>query len=236
LQWLQVEGMLGDPDAWTEAAQGDSEVPLDVVLSDPASEFSDLYRLVDACAVRDIRVTMPAVPGLLKAVKLAAALGIPIRVLPGQPSDEVLAELGEALDLYLHGPMVEAPVEFFHTLLATMSDPGADSLWMILEEDPAAFLHYDANGYARLPSSGAFEWVGISPADFVQYHLRRLVEQGTECATCPWRQPCCGYFKWPDPAYSCQGVKQLFSTIQAAADEIAQDLADGAAHKTGKAT
>ena len=77
LKWLQVEGMLGDSDAWTEAAHSDSDVSLDLVLSDPASEFSDLYKLVDACAVHDVRVTILARPGLLKAVKLAAALSTP---------------------------------------------------------------------------------------------------------------------------------------------------------------
>jgi hypothetical protein len=236
LQWLQVEGMLGDSDAWAEAAQCDSDIPLDVVLSDPASEFSGLYRLVDACAVRDIRVTVPAAPGLLKAVKLAAALRLPVRVLPGQPTAEVLAELNEALELYLHGPMVEAPVEFFHTLLATMSGADADSLWMILEEDPAVFLHYDADGHAVLPRSSAIESAEISPAVFVENHLKRLVEQGAECATCPWRRPCNGYFKWPDPTYSCEGVKQLFSLIRAAADEIGRDLASGTAAKTRNPT
>src|SRR5215471_83396 len=39
LRWLQVEGMLGDPEAWTEAAHSDSNIPLDVVVSDPALEF-----------------------------------------------------------------------------------------------------------------------------------------------------------------------------------------------------
>ena len=67
------------------------------------------------------RVTILARPGLLKAVKLAAALSLPVRVLPGQPTAEVLAELKEALDFYLHAPTVEAPVEFFHSLLAIMS-------------------------------------------------------------------------------------------------------------------
>jgi len=234
LQWLQVEGVLADSGAWREAAQGDSDLPLDVVLSDPASEFSDLYRLVDACAVRDIRVTIPAAPGLLKAVKLAAALRLPVRVLPGQPTAEALAELGEALDLYLHGPMVEAPVEFFHTLLAALSGADADSLWMILEEDPAAFLHYDTDGHARSPGSGTFEWDEISHAEFVKNHLERLVERGAECATCPWQQPCRGYFKWPNPEYSCEGVKKLFAVIQAAADEIGQDLASGGSEENKK--
>ena len=236
LQWLQVEGVLGDSDAWAEAAQGDSDVPLDVVLSDPASEFSDLYRLVDACAVRDIRVTMPAAPGFLKAIKLAAALRLPVRVLPGQPTAETLAELNEALEFYLHGPMVEAPVEFFHTLLAAMSGADAESLWMVLEEDPAAFLHYDADGRARLPRAGAFESVEVASTGFVENHFKNLVEQGAECATCPWRTPCRGYFKWPDPAYSCEGVKQLFAAIRATADEIGRELASAAAAKTGRPT
>ena len=233
LQWIQVEGLLGDSGAWTEAAQDDSDVPLDVVLSDPALEFSDLYRLVDACAVRDIRVTVRAAPGLLKAVQLAAALRLPVRVLPGQPTPEALLELNEALSLYLYGPMVEAPVEFFHSLLATMSAADADSLWMILEEDPAAFLHYDNDGNAKLPRSGRVESVEVSSAEFVENHLKKLVEQGAECATCPWQQPCRGYFKWPDPGYSCAGVKHLFSVIRAAADEIGRDLAGGAMAETG---
>ncbi len=94
------------PDGWALAASGASEVPLDVVLSNAASEFSDLYRLADVCAVREVRVSMAAAPGFLKAVKLAASLRLPVRVLPGQPTPEVLAELTEALEFYLHGPMV----------------------------------------------------------------------------------------------------------------------------------
>jgi hypothetical protein len=225
LRWLQVEGMLGDSDAWTEAARSDSDVLLDLVLSDPSSEFSDLYKLVDTCAVHDFRVTILARPGLLKAVKLAAALSFPVRVLPGQPTAEVLAELKEVLDFYLHAPTVEAPVEFFHSLLAITYGADAGSLWMILEEDPAAFLQYDMNGQARLPRANSFESVEISPAEFVEHHLKSLVEQGAECATCPWQQSCRGYFKWPDPGYTCEGVKELFSIIQAAADEIGRDLA-----------
>jgi hypothetical protein len=225
LQWLQVEGLLGDPDAWTAAAHAASHIPLDVVLSNPAAEFSELYRLVDVCAVREVRVTMPATPGFLKALKLAASLSLPVRVLPGQPALEVLAELTEALDFYLHGSLVEVPVEFFHSLLAAEcgADPG--SLWMILEEDPAAFLRYDAEGHPELPRSGGFWSTEISPGAFVENHLKSLVERGAECATCPWRQACKGYFKWPDPAYSCGGVKRLFSSIKVAAEEIGRDLA-----------
>ena len=84
LQWLQVEGLLDDREAWALAAQDASDIPLDVILSAPGTEFSNLYRLVELSAARDVRVSMSAVPGFLKAVRLGASLGLPIRLLPGE--------------------------------------------------------------------------------------------------------------------------------------------------------
>jgi hypothetical protein len=243
LHWLQVEGLLQDPDAWAPATQSTSTVPLDVIIANPASQFSDLYRLVDTFAVRDVRVSMPASPGFLRALKVAVALGLPVRLLPGQPPTEVLIELIEAINFYLRDPMVETPVEFFHSVLASMCGAGAGSLWMILEEDPALFLHREVDsgfklrGISRSPSSVILDptaLVGIGSeaapknlfsTTFVDTWFKRLLEQNAECVTCPWQQVCQGYFKWPDPAYDCGGVKQLFSAIKAAADEMGRELA-----------
>jgi hypothetical protein len=225
LQWIEIEGFLDNLEAWAPAARGASQTPLDVILSKPGSEFANLYRLVDVSATRDLRVSMPAVPGFFKAVKLAASLRLPIRLLPGQPNQEVLTELMEALEFYLHGPMVEAPLEFFHSLLATASGADCGSLWMILEEDPVAFQRYDDQGRPRLPRPGGFGAAEVFSESFVEDRLRTLLDQGAECASCPWQQVCRGYFKWPDPDYSCGGVKRLFSLIDAAADEIKRDLA-----------
>jgi hypothetical protein len=225
LQWIQVEGLLGEPDAWAFAAQGASDIPLDVVLSAPGSEFADLYRLVDVLAVRDVRVSMPATPGFLKAVRLAASLGLRVRLLPGHPSAEALQELAEALPFYLHDPMVEAPIEFFHSALAWMRGAETGSLWIICEEDPAIFWHNHSNGRPDLPRTARPLAEETSLHDFVKSHLARLIGEGAECATCPWQLLCQGYFKWPNPEYSCHGVKQLFAALRAAADEIERDLA-----------
>jgi hypothetical protein len=226
VQWLQVEQLLPDPDVWTFASRGISQVPLDVVLADPAAEFCDLYRLVDVCAVRDVRVSLPAAPGLLKAVKLATPLGLPIRILPGQPTPEVLVELSETLEFYLHETMVEVPVEFFHSLLASACGANSGSIWTIVEEDPAEFLHCDPEGNPRLPRSSGRAGDERSLAAFVETHFERLIEQGAECAACPWSEVCRGYFKWPEPSYSCAQVKPLLSRIAAAATEICRDLAE----------
>jgi hypothetical protein len=229
LRWLQVEGMSGDADAWAEVAHTDSEVPLDIVLSDPASEFSNLYRLVDASAVCDIRVTVPVLPGSAKAVRLAAALRLPVRLLPGQPNDEALEELHEILDFYLHEPTVEAPVEFFHSLLGAVCGGKDTSLWVILEHDPDTIRHYNAEGRIDFPRTGDSGERELIPSGFVEQHLKSLIAQGGECAACPWQRPCRGYFKWPDPSYSCEGIKGLFSTIETAGAEIRRDVANFAA-------
>jgi hypothetical protein len=213
-EWLQVEGLLGDVEVWAAAAHGPSETPLDVMLADPACEFSSLYRLVAVGAVRDVRVTIPAAPGFMKALRLAASLGFPVRLLPGQPSADTLVALSEAADFYLHDPVVEAPIEFFHSLLAALRGAEATTLWKILEHDPAIFALPDSDAHARLPRN------------FVATHLRGLIESGAECASCRWQNVCAGYFKWPDPAYSCTSVQRLFAHLEAAAAEIGSDLAE----------
>ncbi len=208
-EWLQVENLLGDPEVWAAAAQGTVTIPLDVILTDPAVEFSSLYRLADARIVRNVRVTIPATPGMMKAVRLAASLQLSVRLLSGQPSAEALAELAEAAQFYLHDPMVDSPIEPFHSLLAVFLGTGEGTLWTFLEHDPEVFRRDGAE----------------TPRDFVESHLAGLVASGAECAACHWQTVCAGYFKAPDPAYDCAGVKEIFAALEAAAAEIARDLA-----------
>jgi hypothetical protein len=87
------------------------------------------------------------------------------------------------------------------------------SLWSILEQDPAIFARTDADGRTPIPR------------DFVETHLADLIKQGAECADCQWQAWCAGYFKQPDPAYACDGVKKVFSIFEAAAEEMRRDLA-----------
>jgi len=223
LQWIQVEGLLDDAEAWGAAARGDSDVPLDVALSDPASGFPNLYRLVDVLRARDVRVTMPAAPGFMSALRLAASLHLPVRLLPGQPCEKALAELEQAADFYLRDPMVEVPVEFFHSALTSMRGAPTGSLWRILEEDPAVFLPHDAEGNPVLPETGQPD--SVAPADVVDAFLATLVEAGAECAPCRWQSLCRGYFKKPDTTYSCAGIVRILDRLRAAAEEIERDLA-----------
>ena len=197
--------------AWPEG------VPLDVVLSEPAREAAHLYDLNPVARQRPVRVTVPGRAGLATAARIAMALQLPVRLLVVQPSPGLLAELHEVLDLYLHGPQTSAPVEFFQSALACALHGDAPPAWMALELDPDWFPRVDdADVHAWPPQR----------AGFVREHLAQLVSAGSECATCPFREWCQGYFKWPDAGYDCGGVKELLARVGESAVQLARDLND----------
>ena len=125
----------------------------------------------------------------------------------------------------LHDSQLETAVEPFHSLLAAFVHGEATTLWTILEEDPGEFQHADGQGGCLLPRST--KSIPIQEATgFVGSRLQQMIQSGGECAECAWQEVCAGYFKWPDAAYDCSGVKELFSQIRTAADEIGRDLAE----------
>lgn len=217
---LQVEGLIGDVQGWALAAQGRQPIPLDVILDDPASEYSSLYRLVDVRNSRPVRVTIPARGGFMKALRLAVSLRIPVRLLPGQPDAAHVADLLDAADFYLHDPMVEVPVEFFHSLLGVFCQAEPGTLWDFLEQSPDPV--HSGNDFDQ----------SSQDADLVKSHLARIITSGGECASCRWQSVCAGYFKHPDPTYNCAGVKQLFNALESAADEIRRDLVGTDSHNS----
>lgn len=199
--------------AWVETSLEWAESPLldglalDVLLEHPPEQAPLLYRLAHRRQDSLPRVTIPAGPGLERAGRIAVALNLSVRILPGQPSGEVLQEMEQVLDRYLHDTRAHEPVEFFHGAMTRLLFGDTSTLWMILEEDPDLFQRQ-------------------APAEpgFVARHLERLVQDGAECATCPVATWCAGYFKQPDPAYDCGGVRELFDRIEQAAEQLRSDL------------
>jgi hypothetical protein len=191
-------------------------LPIDLTLADPASELPWLYRCTGLLARHPVRVTVPLRPGMARAAKLALSLGFAVRLTGHRPVPEAVAEARHALDLYLHNPTVEQPVEPFQgLLLAFLHDMPVD-LWSLLEENPEAIEVLDQQGQVE-PDRGP-----ASATDFRDF----LVASGADCAICPWLAVCGGYFQWPRADYDCSGVKALFDDLRAAATELRQALAD----------
>jgi hypothetical protein len=198
-------------------------LPLDLTMTDPAVEFPWLYRCSGLLARHPVRVTIPLLPGLARAIKLAVSLGFAVRLVEHQPAPEALEEARDALGTYLHNPTVSQPVEPFHSVLVAFLHDSPVGLWRLLEQDPA---------YIRTLGDRGEELSSLGPPSVTAFR-DRLVAEGAECRTCEWLSICGGYFKWPRTDYGCTGVRQLFADLHAAAAELRHDLASYPASRGG---
>ena len=207
--WIEVPLALADA-AWPVGA------PLDVVLHDPARDAAGLYALDRVRRDHPVRVTIPGCPGIARSARIAMALQLPVRLLTYQPSAQVLTELDEVLDIYLHDSRATAPAEFLQSALAWCLFGDAPSPWMALELDPDWYPQLGADSG---PAAGPPPEPG-----FVSRRLAELTAAGAECATCRLRVWCRGFFKWPNPAYDCAGVTKLLARLEESAVRLSQDL------------
>jgi hypothetical protein len=195
-------------------------MPLDIVVAEPQAESPGLHALSRLRHDRPLRVTIPVVPGVARAARVAMALQLPVRLLPIQPSPEALAELHQVLDIYLHDARTVAPVQFLHSALAHWLHGDPTTLWQSLEQDPAYYPRFGPGPEDPAPNAPprnhafATEW------------LARVAEKGGECASCRFRSVCGGYFKWPDASYACAPVLPLFARLEEAAAQVTRDLSE----------
>lgn len=216
VQYVQVSAD-ADPEAISLLANWDPPVAVDIVLSDPVNEFPLLYKfskIIDRCPVR---VSIPVTTGFFKAVKLALALQFSVKLVVGQPDAAVIDEMSEVLEHYLHRPNVEQPVDYFHSLFLSEYREERSNMWLVQEDDPELFRFVGDDGVETAsPRFGSLDPMseGATPTNGCR-----------ECDTCEFLSTCGGYFKWPDPQYSCDGVKRIFTTINEAAAELRKDVA-----------
>jgi len=109
---VQLLSLTADVDALADWGYG---VPVELIMLSPDTEFPLLYRHAKLLDKHPVRVSIPALPGLFNAVKVASALRFPVKLEVGQPEPEAIEALQSVLDFYLHHTSVSQPVEFFHT-------------------------------------------------------------------------------------------------------------------------
>jgi sulfatase maturation enzyme AslB (radical SAM superfamily) len=198
-------------------------IAVDLVLSDPVKDFPRLYQYTELLDRRPVRVSLPVVPGFSKAVKLAVALRFAVKLEVTQPELGLIEELAQVLNLYLHQSSAAQPVEYFHSSFLAFYHQHPVTLWTIQEEDPAVFRHITAQGEETL--SGRLVGCPVPSAEELETFTEKLLTDSTECHRCEFFAYCGGYFKWPCPEFSCDGVKTLFRTLQGSAAELRRDLA-----------
>jgi len=222
LAYVQLDSLPSDADVLVHWAEG---LGIELVLERPADEFARLYHYAKLLDNHPVRVSVPVQMGFEKAVKLASSLQFAVRLQVGQPTANLIESLAQLLDNYLHRPTVAQPIEYFHSVLLGLCHGESFDLWAIQEEDPALVRYVDDRGEERLPGKLAGVEAGPGAAGFVERWASHLLGAGAECAECPFFAPCRGYFKWPRPDYDCAGVRDLFRTLEQAADALRADLA-----------
>jgi hypothetical protein len=228
---VQLLSLAADVDTLANWGYG---VPVDLVMRSPNTDFPLLYRHAKLLDKHPVRVSIPVLPEIFNAVKVASALRFTVKLSAGQPEPSAIEGLRSVLDFYLHHPSVSQPVEFFHTSLMSLYNRNPVTLWDVQEEDPAYIRYVTDDGretIARRPIGVRVTGdLGCFVADFQQ---GLLAERG-ECCECEFFAYCGGYFKWPRKDYSCSGVKTLFRTLRDASAALRHDL--NAFTEAGKGT
>ena len=217
LQLLDITADLEPLEVWNPG------LPIEVVLNDPEAETMKLYRLSKLQRTHPVRVVIPLVPEFSKAARVASFLNLPVKLEGAQPPPELIEELSETLDFFLHNKAVAQPVDYFSGLLVALLHKVPVTLWEIQEEDPGIVRYVTDDGVeavARRPFTAASE-------DLDTFHFewtRRTLSPDAECASCEFFLNCGGYFKWPDFDFSCDGIKRILGRVREAAYELHDDL------------
>jgi hypothetical protein len=218
---VQLLSLTADVDILADWGYG---VPVDLVMLSPATEFALLYRHAKLLDKHPVRVSIPALPDLFKAVKVATALGFTVKLDVGQPEPSEIKALQSVLAFYLHHTSVSQPVEFFHTALLAFYHQVPATLWAVQEEDPADVRYVTDDGQETIARRLVKVRVAGDLGSFVTALQQELLAEQGECCECEFLAHCGGYFKWPRKDYGCSGVKTLFRTLQDASEALRHDL------------
>lgn len=217
LQLLDISAELDCLEQWNPS------LPIEVVLNDPESETMKLYRLCKLQRSHPVRVVIPLVAGFSKAVRVASFLRLPVKIEGTQPDASLLEELSETLEFFLHNKAVCEPIDYFSGLLTAVLHKLPVTLWSIQEEDPALVRYVADDGTETL----ARRPFNLQRENLDTFHFeltKQVLNPEAECASCEFFMNCGGYFKWPNPDYSCYGVKGILQRIRHSAHELQDDL------------
>jgi hypothetical protein len=218
---VQLLSLTADVDALADWGYG---VPVDLVMLSPETEFPLLYRHAKLLDKHPVRVSIPVLPGLFKAVKVASALRFTVKLEVGQPDPAAVEAMQSVLDFYLHHTSVSQPVEFFHTSLRSFYNRSPVTLWDVQEEDPAYVRYVTDDGRETIARRPVGVRVTGDLGSFVAALQQALRAERGECGDCEFLAHCGGYFKWPRKDYGCSGVKTLFHTLRDAGEALRRDL------------
>jgi hypothetical protein len=217
LQLLDISADLDVLDGWNRG------LPIEMVLQNPAGDTMKLYRLCRLQRSHPVRVVLPIVAGFGNAARVASFLHLPVKLEGTPPEPELMEEFSATLDFFLHNKAVSQPIDYFAGLLTAVLHKEPVTLWELQEDDPAIVRYVTDDGretVARPPFTAR-----DTDRDTFRFELtKRVLQPEADCASCDFFLNCGGYFKWPNPDYSCADVKQILQRVREAAYELQDDI------------
>lgn len=199
-------------------------IPVDLVVQNPETDLPLLYQCSQLLSRHPVRITVPVVSGFSKVVKLAASLNFAVKLELFQPEGELIEEMSQVLQAYLHQPMVTQPIEYFHSIFLAFYQSEPLTLWTSQEEDPAYSRYIADDGEETISRRFVRTKIDHDLDHFPDRFKEELVAARGECSRCEFLENCFGYFKWPIREYRCDGVKGLFQALKEAAHQLKSDL------------
>lgn len=197
--------------------------PLQVVLQDAVRDLPCLYACARLASKHPVQVVIPVEAGFSASVRVATALKLAVKLEIWQPEPEMIEEIREVLDYYLHGNTCTEAIDFFHSLLLSFYRDDDQTLWSIQGDDPEFVKFVARDGCIKAPREKPVNIVLRGRSTSAGAFTTRIDAVEAECVECPFRMRCQGYFKSPTAGYDCTGIKKVFQTLSDAAMELRRD-------------
>jgi hypothetical protein len=226
---LEIEGELIEDIDVIHAIEGNRVrfILGDVNILEVEGRLIETLQKVNAQAVFEISPDK----NLLRNIKFLTGLGILVHIDVSKPVQDEKTLL-QAVDFYLHNPMLGTPIEPIHNLFVTMTRRRGRGLWSTELESVKTNFYVSDKGEVSLSrrwieNGMKYGTLNDSVKDFMISGLyiklatlkEEMFRSTSPCVFCKHFNVCKGFFRAIDPEWSCDIWKEAFSILQGAVRE-----------------
>jgi len=178
-------------------------------------------------SLRRVRAAFLVTPGpdVVRMLNFLTSLGFRVRFeISRSPTEQ--GHYQRALEYYLHNPVLQVPVEPFHSLLVAMCGRTNQTLWDIQRERPGADFFVDDEGSVSLAPrwltagktygtlNDPWRVLATSPVytDLLLVE-ERMHRETSECTSCRHVDRCLGFLRAVDPSWPCEPWQDILDRL-----------------------
>jgi hypothetical protein len=212
--------------AWLRELSG---LRVEIVLDDGSGLSSDV---VDVLATMQPLFRLDTPERRLRNINLLASLSYPV-VLNVFEGSHGIEPLTRALSYYLHNPLLNTPIEPFHSIMSRFLGHGPHTLWSIFGEVVGRNVCVGELGEIsvapRWISAGVCfgtlddTWKKLSDSELYQRLVRicdGVSESAPPCVSCPHRDACGGFLRAVNAEWPCDAWQKVFAEIRKQARQV----------------